>query len=83
MATIAVRDAAVQADGKMAVVEIETKPIVIRADAIGQGPVDVPVGIGGLAELEGAAIAGVVYPLLFGRAEELADRPVRDAALER
>jgi aquaporin Z len=36
-----------------------------------------------LAPLVGAAIAGVVYPLLFGRAEELADRPVRDAALER
>ena len=36
-----------------------------------------------LAPLVGAAIAGVVYPLLFGRGEELADRPVRDAALER
>ena len=36
-----------------------------------------------LAPLVGAAIAGVVYPVLFGRAEELADRPVRDAALER
>ena len=36
-----------------------------------------------LAPLIGAAIAGVLYPLLFGRAEELADRPVRDAALER
>ncbi len=36
-----------------------------------------------LAPLIGAAIAGVVYPVLFGRAEELADRPVRDAALER
>ena len=35
-----------------------------------------------LAPLVGAAIAGVVYPLLFGRGEELADRPVRDAALE-
>ena len=33
--------------------------------------------------LVGAAIAGVLYPLLFGRAEEPADRPVRDAALER
>ena len=33
--------------------------------------------------LVGAAIAGVLYPVLFGRAEELADRPVRDAALER
>ena len=36
-----------------------------------------------LAPLIGAAIAGVLYPVLFGRAEELADRPVRDAALER
>lgn len=36
-----------------------------------------------LAPLVGAAIAGVLYPVLFGRAEELADRPVRDAALER
>jgi aquaporin Z len=36
-----------------------------------------------LAPLVGAAIAGVAYPLLFGRAEQLADRPVRDAALER
>lgn len=36
-----------------------------------------------LAPLIGAAIAGVAYPLLFGRGEELADRPVRDAALER
>ena len=35
-----------------------------------------------LAPLVGAAIAGVVYPLLFGRNEELADRPVRDDALE-
>ena len=35
-----------------------------------------------LAPLVGAAIAGVAYPLLFGRGEELADRPVRDAALE-
>nr|WP_205267310.1 aquaporin Z [Mycolicibacterium sphagni] len=34
-----------------------------------------------LAPLVGAAIAGVVYPLLFGRNEELADRPVRDDAL--
>ena len=33
-----------------------------------------------LAPLVGAAIAGIVYPLLFGRGEELADRPVRDAA---
>jgi aquaporin Z len=30
----------------------------------------------------GAAIAGVAYPYLFGRNEELADRPVRDDALE-
>ncbi|MCB0942237.1 MAG: aquaporin Z [Mycobacterium sp.] len=36
-----------------------------------------------LAPLVGAAIAGVLYPVLFGRAEELADRPVRDTALER
>jgi len=37
-----------------------------------------------LAPLVGAALAGVAYPLLFGgRDEELADRPVRDAALER
>ena len=37
-----------------------------------------------LAPLAGAALAGVAYPLLFGgRDEELADRPVRDAALER
>ncbi len=36
-----------------------------------------------LAPLVGAAIAGVLYPLLFGRGEELADRPVRDDALER
>ena len=35
-----------------------------------------------LAPLVGAAIAGVAYPLLFGKAEELADRPVRDAALD-
>ena len=35
-----------------------------------------------LAPLVGAAIAGVAYPLLFGRGEQLADRPVRDAALE-
>ena len=35
-----------------------------------------------LAPLIGAAIAGVAYPVLFGRAEELADRPVRDDALE-
>lgn len=36
-----------------------------------------------VAPLVGAAVAGVVYPLLFGRGEELADRPVRDDALER
>ena len=35
-----------------------------------------------LAPLIGAAIAGVAYPYLFGRHEELADRPVRDDALE-
>jgi aquaporin Z len=35
-----------------------------------------------LAPLVGAAIAGALYPLLFGRAEELAERPVRDDALE-
>ncbi len=35
-----------------------------------------------LAPLLGAAIAGVAYPLLFGIAEELADRPVRDDALD-
>jgi aquaporin Z len=35
-----------------------------------------------LAPLIGAAIAGVAYPYLFGRNEELADRPVRDDALE-
>lgn len=34
-----------------------------------------------LAPLVGAAIAGVAYPLLFGTAEELAERPVRDDAL--
>jgi hypothetical protein len=32
--------------------------------------------------LIGAAIAGIAYPDLFGRHEELADRPVRDEALE-
>ena len=36
-----------------------------------------------LAPLVGAAIAGVAYPVLFRKDEELADRPVRDAALER
>ena len=35
-----------------------------------------------LAPLVGAAIAGIAYPLLFGRAEELADRPVRDDLLD-
>jgi len=35
-----------------------------------------------LAPLAGAALAGVLYPLLFGHKDELADRPVRDAALE-
>jgi hypothetical protein len=35
-----------------------------------------------LAPLVGAAIAGVAYPYLFGSHEELADRPVRDDALE-
>ena len=35
-----------------------------------------------LAPLVGAAIAGIAYPFLFGRSEELADRPVRDDALE-
>ena len=35
-----------------------------------------------LAPLVGAAIAGIAYPYLFGMQEELADRPVRDDALE-
>ncbi|MCG5434488.1 aquaporin Z [Mycobacterium sp. MYCO198283] len=35
-----------------------------------------------LAPLAGAAIAGAAYPFLFGRSEELADRPVRDDRLE-
>jgi aquaporin Z len=35
-----------------------------------------------LAPLIGAVIAGILYPLLFGRYEELAERPVRDDALE-
>src|SRR4051794_22788002 len=36
-----------------------------------------------LAPLVGGAIAGIAYPYLFGRAEEqLADRPVRDDALD-
>lgn len=34
------------------------------------------------APLVGAAIAGIAYPYLFGRAEELADRPVRDDTLD-
>lgn len=35
-----------------------------------------------LAPLLGAAIAGAAYPYLFGRYEELADRPVRDDVLD-
>jgi aquaporin Z len=35
-----------------------------------------------LAPLVGAAIAGIAYPYLFGRNEELADPPVRDDDLE-
>ncbi|AWT57280.1 aquaporin Z [Mycolicibacterium smegmatis MKD8] len=35
-----------------------------------------------LPPLIGAAIAGVAYPYLFGVAEELAERPVRDDALD-
>ncbi|ANI39286.1 aquaporin Z [Mycolicibacterium vaccae] len=35
-----------------------------------------------LAPLVGAAIAGLAYPYLFGYREELADRPVRDDALD-
>lgn len=35
-----------------------------------------------VAPLVGAAIAGVAYPLLFGVAEELADRPVREDTLD-
>ena len=35
-----------------------------------------------LAPLIGAAFAGIAYPYLFGRHEALADRPVRDDALE-
>ena len=35
-----------------------------------------------LAPLIGAAVAGLAYPYLFGWREELADRPVRDDALE-
>ena len=36
-----------------------------------------------VAPLIGAAIAGIAYPYLFGRSEELADRPVRDDELEK
>jgi aquaporin Z len=35
-----------------------------------------------LAPLVGAAVAGAVYPFLFGRRENLAERPVREDALE-
>ena len=35
-----------------------------------------------LAPLVGAAIAGVLYPILFPKYEELASRPVRDTPLE-
>jgi aquaporin Z len=35
-----------------------------------------------VAPLVGAALAGVAYPFLFGGADELADQPVRDDALE-
>ena len=35
-----------------------------------------------LAPLVGAAIAGVLYPLVFGRREQLAERPVREDALD-
>jgi aquaporin Z len=35
-----------------------------------------------LAPLVGAAIGGIAYPYLFGRHEELADRPVRADALD-
>ena len=35
-----------------------------------------------LAPLVGAAIAGVLYPLIFGRREALAERPVREDALD-
>ena len=36
-----------------------------------------------LAPLVGAAIAGLAYPLLFGAPEALAERPVREDALDR
>ena len=35
-----------------------------------------------LAPLIGAAIAGIAYPYLFGKREQLAERPVRDDRLE-
>jgi aquaporin Z len=35
-----------------------------------------------VAPLAGAIIAGVSYPFLFGRREELAERPVREDELE-
>ncbi len=35
-----------------------------------------------VAPLAGAAIAGVVYPLLFGTREQLAERPVREEELD-
>ena len=35
-----------------------------------------------LAPLVGAAIAGALYPLIFGRREALAERPVREDALD-
>ncbi|BBZ01408.1 aquaporin [Mycolicibacterium chitae] len=35
-----------------------------------------------VAPLVGAAIAGIAYPYLFGRAEQLAERPVRDDELD-
>lgn len=35
-----------------------------------------------LAPLVGAAIAGVLYPLIFGRRQALAERPVREDALD-
>jgi aquaporin Z len=35
-----------------------------------------------LAPLIGAAVAGIAYPYLFGKREELAERPIRDNSLE-
>jgi aquaporin Z len=35
-----------------------------------------------MAPLIGAAVAGIAYPYLLGRHEELADRPVPDERLE-